>query len=354
MTQKLRVLIVDDIQANIKILNDLLHNEYLVSFATNGRDALEIAGSQNLPELILLDVMMPGMDGFEVCRQLKENESTKKIPILFITAMGDVEDEIKGLEMGAADYITKPFSPPIVLERVKNHINLYVHQERLEQLVDEKTQQLQKGYIDSVHRLIRASEFKDEETGAHVKRISYYTKELAVRMGLGKEFAENIFFASPMHDIGKVAIPDAILLKEGPLNDDEWAIMKTHASIGAQILEGSDSPYLKMAVDIAGCHHERWDGKGYPNGLKGDQIPLTARMMNITDQYDALRSKRPYKPAFDHEKTVSIITKGDGRTMPDHFDPEVLNAFKKTIALFREIYETHKDEYEDNMNKQSV
>jgi putative two-component system response regulator len=192
--------------------------------------------------------------------------------------------------------------------------------------------------------LTLSSEFRDEDTGAHIKRISFYTRELSLRMGLEKEFCDTIFYASPMHDVGKVAIPDSVLLKKGSLDDDEWKVMKTHTEIGARILEGSASPFLQMAVDIAHCHHERWDGRGYPRGLKEDEIPLTARIMNITDQYDALRSRRPYKPAFDQEKTVSIITRGDGRTMPDHFDPEVLAAFEKAADIFAEIFEEHQDD----------
>lgn len=344
MNDKQRILIVDDTLANIRILNDLLRNDYKISVAINGPDALELIASQDQPDLILLDIMMPGMDGYEVCRRLKDNKDTKDIPVLFVTTKSEVEDETKGLELGAVDYITKPISPPIVISRVRNHMNLHLHQEHLEELVAQRTSQLREGYIDTVHRLTLASEYKDEETGAHIKRISYYTKELAQRMGMDNEFCDSIFYASPMHDIGKVTIPDAVLLKQGSLDDEEWKIMKTHAEIGAKILEGSSSPFLKMAVDIAGCHHERWDGKGYPNGLKGEEIPLTARIMNITDQYDALRSKRPYKPAFDQNKTVSIITEGDGHTMPEHFDPAVLAAFKKATDIFADIFETHKDE----------
>ncbi len=344
MMDKQRILVVDDTPANIKVLNELLRDQYHVSVATSGPGGLDIAASENRPALILLDIMMPDMDGYEVIKKLKENPKTEKIPVLFITAKGEVEDETYGLSLGAVDYIRKPISPPIVKARVNAHMSLHLYQENLEELVAARTKQLRNGYIDTVHRLTLASEYKDEDTGSHIRRISYYTKELAQRLGMDSTFAETIFYASPMHDIGKVAIPDSVLLKKGSLDDEEWAIMKTHAEIGAKVLEGSDSPFLEMAVDIAGCHHERWDGKGYPKGLKGEDIPLTARIMNISDQYDALRSIRPYKPAFDHEKTVSIITKGDGRTMPDHFDPAVLRAFEQSLSVFNDIFESHKDD----------
>ncbi len=342
--EKQRILVVDDTPTNIKVLNDLLKDHYQISVATNGPDALDLANSDSKPDLILLDIMMPEMDGYQVIQRLKQDPATQKIPVLFITAKGEVGDETKGLAMGAVDYITKPISPPIVKARIANHMNLHIYQENLEAVVEQRTKQLTDGYIDTIRRLTKASEYKDEETGAHIKRISYYTRELSKEMGMDHGFVDSIFYASPMHDIGKVAIPDAVLLKEGPLNDDEWATMKTHAPIGGKILKGSESPYLKMAEDVATFHHERFDGNGYPKGLKGEAIPLTALIMNITDQYDALRSKRPYKPAFSHDKTVSIITKGDGRTMPDHFDPTVLSAFKKSMDIFNDIFETHKDE----------
>lgn len=343
MTEKHRILIVDDSHINLLILTDLLQYKYNVSATTNAQEALQVATGTPRPALILLDIMMPEMDGYEVCRQLKANRHTRDIPVLFITAMSETEDEVKGFALGAADYISKPFSSAIVLARVENHINLHLHQENLEHQVSKKTKQLRDGYIDTIYRLTLASEFKDEDTGAHIKRISYYTKEMALKMGMDTEFSESIFYASPMHDIGKVGIPDSILLKEGPLDEEEWVIMKTHASLGAQILKGSESPYLKMAVDIANYHHERWDGSGYPCGLKKQEIPLTARIMNITDQYDALRSKRPYKPAFDHHKSYSIICDGNGRTKPEHFDPEILHIFKKMGSIFCDIYETYQD-----------
>jgi len=346
MPEKRRVLIVDDETANIRILNDILKDAYNISVATNGAHALEIASSATAPDLILLDVKMPDMDGYQVCKSLKSKTKTTNIPVLFVTAQSEIEDETKGLEFGAVDYITKPISPPIVASRVRNHMNLHLYQSHLEDLVQERTKQLRTGYIDTVHRLTLASEFKDEDTGSHIKRISFYTEALAQQIGMSCDFCDSIFYASPMHDIGKVAIPDSILLKPSPLNEQEFQVMKTHTEIGAKILKGSESPFLQMAIDIALYHHERWSGDGYPKQLKEEEIPLTARIMNISDQYDALRSKRPYKPAFDQAQSYSIITKGDGRTMPEHFDPELLEAFKKISGLFADIFHEHADIYD--------
>lgn len=340
---KNRILIVDDLPANIKVLRDLLKEDYHIYAATSGEDALELAAADPRPDLILLDIIMPGMNGYQVCNRLKQEAATRHIPVLFVTAMDDDYDEAMGLSLGAVDYIVKPVKPPIVKARIRTHLNLYHHKQHLEDLVAERTAQLKEGYIDTIRRLTLASEFKDEDTGTHIKRISYYTAELAQALGLGKELAETIFYAAPMHDIGKVAIPDSVLLKPGPLNSEEWEIMKTHAPIGARILEGSDSPYLTMAKEIAGCHHERWDGTGYPRGLKGEEIPLTARIMSLADQYDALRSTRPYKKSFSHDKTVEIITRGDGRTLPEHFDPAVLSAFEKMTGRFNDIFRHYKE-----------
>ena len=240
--------------------------------------------------------MMPEMDGYEVCERLKADEGPKNIPVIFITAMTDEEDEAKGLALGAVDYIAKPFSPELVKSRVRNQLELKGDRDHLEELVAQRTRQLREGYIDTIYRLTLASEYKDEETGAHIKRISHYTRELALRMGLGNEFADIIFYASPMHDIGKVCIPDAILLKQGPLDKEEWEIIKTHPAIGAKILEGSDSPLLKIAVDIALCHHERWDGTGYPRGLRGRKDPHggedhhARRYLRCHQKYKALQT----------------------------------------------------------------
>ena len=332
------VMIIDDAKTNIDILVETLRSDYEISVAMDGKAALE-AIAEDKPDLILLDISMPKMDGYEVCKRLKAGESTKDIPVIFITAMAEERNEAKGLALGAVDYITKPFSPGLVKSRVHNQLELKRHRDHLEELVAQRTRQLREGYIDTIYRLTLASEYKDEETGAHIKRISHYTRELALRMGLGNEFADIIFYASPMHDIGKVSIPDAILLKQGPLDKEEWEIIETHPAVGAKILEGSDSPLLKIAADIALCHHERWDGTGYPRGLKGEKIPLAGRITMLVDIYDAIRSTRPYKPPFDHEKTMAIITTGDGRTRPAHFDPDILAVFSEFHNKFNYIYD---------------
>ena len=212
------------------------------------------------------------------------------------------------------------------------------HNQILEAQVKERTSELQEAFVESIFTLMRAAEFRDDETGAHVKRISYYTHELAEQIGMDKEFCDLIFYASPMHDIGKIGIPDHILLKSGHFEPAEWEVMKSHTTIGPKILENNSSPYLKMGHDIAMGHHERWDGSGYPKGIKGEDIPLPARIMQLVDVYDALRSKRPYKPAFGHVKAMDIILKGDIRTMPSHFDPAVLEAFQRRAGTMEEIF----------------
>ena len=252
---------------------------------------------------------------------------------------------MRALRAGAKDFISKPFDMAEVLARVRNmlevrllHKSLRHFNDALETRVRERTADLHDGYVETIFTMTRAAEHKDEDTGAHVKRISFYCRDLALMMGMDAEFVESIFIASPMHDIGKIGIHDSILLKPGGFTPQEWAVMQTHAAMGAEILGDSKSPYLRLGAEIALDHHERWDGSGYPNGKRGEAISLAARIMNICDIYDALRSVRPYKPAFSHQRAVDIITVGDGRTHPGHFDPAVLAAFTANHALFEQIY----------------
>lgn len=341
------ILIVDDLEANILLLERMLRGAGYTSI-TSTMNPLEVYELHRLHhyDLILLDLQMPGMDGFQVMEELKGLETDDYLPVLVITAQPG--HKLRALKAGAKDFISKPFELAEVLARVHNmlevrllHKALHNYNNVLEQRVRERTADLQKNYLETIFTLTRAAEHKDEDTGAHVQRISYYSRELARLLGLDEVFIDKIFFASPMHDIGKIGIPDHILLKPGSFTPEEWEIMKGHAAMGAEILGNSGSPYLMMGAEIALNHHECWDGGGYPNGKQREDVPLAARIMNICDIYDALRSKRPYKPAFDHQKTVDIITCGDGRTKPEHFDPVIFAAFKQNHSLFRDIFETY-------------
>jgi putative two-component system response regulator len=341
------ILIVDDDTANRCYLETLLKAEgYATLEAGSGEAALElIAGRQ--PDLILLDAMMPGMDGFQVAAQLKAHAATRPIPIIMVTALDDRGSKLKALDSGVEEFLTKPVDRAELWVRVRNLLRLKEYSDFLaeynhilEMRVDERTQQLMSSHLDTIFTILRAAEFRDEETGAHVKRIAVYCKELAQNLGMAPDFVDTLYYASPLHDVGKIGIPDQILLKPGKHTPEEWEIMKSHAALGARILRSgkSTSPFTRMGAEIALNHHERWDGSGYPNGIAGDSIPLSARIMSTCDVYDALRSKRPYKPALPHEQAVQIMTEGDGRTLPDHFDPEVFHAFTGCSARFAEIY----------------
>ncbi len=344
--EKCKVLVIDDEEQSRRLLVDLLREEGCVTHAVaSGTEALERVADIR-PDLILLDVMMPDMDGFEVTRRLKEQHETKNIPIILITALGDRESRIRGLEAGAEEYLSKPIDRTDLRIRVRNLLRmkeysdfLQAHNRILEETVQARTHALRDAFLEAIFTLMRAAEYRDDETGAHVKRISYYTRVLAEALGMDRDFCEMIFYASPMHDIGKIGTPDQILLKPGQFTSEEWGIMKEHTVTGGRILAGATSPYLKMGREIALGHHERWDGSGYPRGARGEAIPLPARIMQIADVYDALRSKRPYKPAYDHVRTMEIICEGDGRTAPSHFDPDILNAFKKQADMLNDIFE---------------
>jgi putative two-component system response regulator len=345
-----KLLIVDDQEANVMLLKQILQREGYQNISSTMRPHEVFALHQyHAYDLIVLDLQMPGMDGFAVMEELKQIEKDDYLPVLVITAQPD--QKIRALHAGAEDFLTKPFEMAEVLARVHNLLKirllnkeLHSYNDVLEKRVRERTADLKEGYQETIFTMTRAAEHKDEDTGAHVQRISYYSRVLSQALGMDEEFIENIFFASPMHDIGKIGVPDHVLLKPGGFVADEWKIMQEHAAMGEKILGNSKSPYLKMGAEIALNHHERWDGSGYPNGKKGEEIPISARIMCICDIYDALRSKRPYKPAFDHQKTIEIIIYGDSRTQPAHFDPLILAAFKLTHQTFCDIF----DEYEES------
>lgn len=314
---KKSILVVDDTVENIDILKAILSDEYTIRVATRGEMALKIARKFK-PDLILLDIMMPGMDGYEVCTKLKEDEETSEIPVIFVTAMGEIEDEAKGFDVGAVDYIQKPVSLPIVLRRVKTHLSL-TKVDYLEQLVE-----------SSIQMLGDAGHYNDSDTGEHIWRMAAYSKIIAKELGFSEDEARMIELAAPLHDTGKIGTPDSILKAPRKLTDTEWKTMKEHASIGGYILSTSKHPVFKMASEIAMSHHEKYDGRGYPDGLYGEEIPLAARIVAVADVFDALTSKRPYKEPWPIEKARVEISNGAGTS----FDPQVVHAFE---AAFDEI-----------------
>ena len=318
--QRPRLLLVDDEPTNLQVLRHVLQADYRLLFATDGARALQVAREQ-LPQLILLDIMMPGMDGYAVCRALKADPATAGIPVIFVTALNDSQDETAGFDVGAVDYITKPVSPPVVRARVRTHLSLV----RMEELRETRLQ--------IVQRLGRAAEYKDNETGLHVIRMSHFSKLLALAAGCSPAWAEDLLNAAPMHDVGKIGIPDAVLRKPGPLDADEWATMRRHPEIGAEIIGEYPSGVLQLAREIALAHHEKWDGSGYPRGLAGEAIPLSARIVAIADVFDALTTRRPYKEPWPVQDALDHIAAQAGK----HFDPALVALFAPLLPQLLEI-----------------
>ena len=317
---KKTLLLVDDEPVNLRVLKQILHQDYRLIFAKSGEEALHLAKVE-LPALILLDIMMPDMTGLEVCQALKSMPETLPIPVIFVTALNDEHDEAAGFDVGCVDYIVKPVSPTIVKARVKTHLSLV------------QADELRRTRLQVIQRLGRAAEYKDNETGTHVMRMSHYAQILALAYGLSEAQADDLLHAAPMHDIGKIGIPDSIMLKPAKLTKDEFAIMKTHPHIGAEIIGEADSELLRLAKSVALTHHEKWDGTGYPNGLKGKDIPLEGRIVALADVFDALTSKRPYKEAWSIAETMAYLHEQSG----SHFDPELVQLFTENLDKVIEI-----------------
>ena len=352
------VLVVDDTAANLILISDLLQTHCKVKVASSGLRALKIAFSELPPDLILLDIMMPDMDGYEVCRQLKANPATRDIPVIFLTAKTDTSDEQLGFELGAVDYITKPISPPIALARVKANLTLKASSDFLkdknvflEQEVARRTAEVRDIQDVTILTMASLAETRDNETGNHIIRTQHYVKLLAQKLQKHPRFThylddamvDLLFKSAPLHDIGKIGIPDSVLLKPGKLTPEEFEVMKTHTTLGKLAIESAETrlgkhvPFLRCAKEIAYSHQEKWDGSGYPEGLAGDAIPVSARLMAIADVYDALISRRVYKPPFSHEAAMAIILEGRGV----HFDPDVTDAFSQVHLACKEIAQRH-------------
>lgn len=315
-----QLLLVDDEATNLQVLRHILQDDYRLLFAKDGQKALEIASLEQ-PDLILLDVMMPGMTGYEVCARIKAEPALQDIPVIFVTALADIDDEARGFEVGAVDYITKPVSPAIVRARVRTHLSLV------------RLDELKRTRLQIVQRLGMAAEYKDNETGLHVIRMSHFARVLARAAGFSEAAADELLNAAPMHDVGKIGIPDAVLRKPGKLDSEEWAIMRGHVEIGARIIGEHASGLLKTAQIIALTHHEKWDGSGYPSGLTGEAIPIEGRIVAIADVFDALTSVRPYKTAWSIEDAVALLREESGR----HFDPQLVELFIEQLPAILEI-----------------
>ena len=358
------ILVVDDTPDNLLLMTDLLKDRYRVKAANSGEKALRVLQGGSLPDLILLDVMMPGLSGHEVAGQLKHDPRTCDIPIIFLTALAAIEDEIHGLELGAVDYITKPISPPLVLARVDTQLKLKAaadflrdQNDYLEKEVQRRTREVMAIQDVTIQAMASLAETRDNETGNHIRRTQHYVKVLAEQLRdhprfrhfLNDETIRLLFKSAPLHDIGKIGIPDHILLKPGRFTPEEFEIMKTHTTLGRDAIQraedqlGIEVDFLSLAKEIAYSHQEKWDGSGYPQALAGDDIPISARLMAVADVYDALISRRVYKQGMPHEEAVEIIRQGRG----SHFDPDICDAFLAHVEQFQAIAERFADSDQD-------
>jgi putative two-component system response regulator len=330
------ILVVDDFKTNVEYLRDILEAEYRVVAAYNGDEAIATAQAER-PDLILLDVMMPGKDGYAVCQELKSDIRTANIPIIFVTALGDEKDEARAFEAGGSDFLTKPVKVVVAKRRIRTQLERQYQLRRLEAEVEKRTNEIETTRARIIECLGKASEFRDNETGNHVIRMSGYAERIGLAYGLPEEEARLYRFATPMHDVGKIGIRDSILLKPGKLDPEEFAEMKKHCEIGERILGDDGSALLHTAAICAKTHHERWDGKGYPQGLAGDDIPLVGRIATVADVFDALTSVRPYKEAWPIGRATAEIQNASGT----QFDPAVVSAFAKALESILEIRESY-------------
>jgi len=358
------VLIVDDSAENLTLMHGLLKERYRTRMAPDGERALQILAIHPLPDLVLLDIVMPGIGGFEVCRRIKSDPRTEHVPVIFLTSKADVEDEQQGFDVGAVDYIVKPFSAPIVLARVETHLKLksvadFLKDQNafLEKEVARRTREVQMIQDVTILAMASLAETRDNETGNHIRRTQHYVRALARRLKPHPRFRpilddatiELLYKSAPLHDIGKVGIPDRILLKPGKLTPEEFEVMKTHTLLGRNAIAAAEkildvpSSFLRLAREIAHYHQEKWDGSGYPEGLAGDDIPVSARLMAVADVYDALISRRVYKPPFPHEESVRILAAGRGK----HFDPDMIDACLEIEGEFAEIAARYSDSEEE-------
>lgn len=368
LAEKHTVLVVDDTPDNLSLMSGLLKDHYKVKVANSGEKAIKVVQSDSPPDLILLDIMMPGLSGYDVCKILKADKASRDIPIIFLTAMTATEDEKKGLEMGAVDFITKPVNPPIVMARVATQLQVKAAADflkdqnvYLETEVAKRTRELSAVQDVTIMAMASLAETRDSDTGNHIRRTQYYLKAMCQKLQNHPRFSdfltdstiETLFKSAPLHDIGKVGIPDRILLKPGKFTPDEYEIMKSHTTLGRDAIARAEEQlnmkvdFLNFAKEIAYYHQEKWDGSGYPTGAKGDDIPISARLMAVADVYDALISRRVYKEGMSHDKAVGIIVEGKG----SHFDPDMVDAFVGLQEEFKAIAVRFADSDDDMAEK---